>query len=76
MKRLKEIRLSRGLTQFRLGILSKMNQPTICMIERGHLIPTEEHIFKLSKALRVTPEELQTKVLKNNVCKRKKIPKI
>lgn len=58
---LKEARFKRGLAQFDLRIRSGIHQSKISLIETGRLIPRKDEIEKLTKALNLTPGELEFK---------------
>lgn len=51
MNELKEIRESRGLSQFQLSILSGVNQSNISRIERGVESPTLATLERLARAM-------------------------
>ena len=56
---LKEARTKRQLTQEELAAVSGVTQPTISAIERGEVAaPTWSTVAKLSKALKMKPEDL------------------
>lgn len=51
MNELKEIRESRGLSQFQLSMLSGVNQSNISRIERGVESPTLNTLEKLARSM-------------------------
>lgn len=57
-KRIKALRLERGLTQEKLADLAGMHFTAIGHIERASRSSTLETILKLAKALEVQPREL------------------
>lgn len=56
--KLKELRISKKLTQITLGEMSGLHQNYIGMVERGERNPSLINIDKLAKALNVTLPEL------------------
>lgn len=57
--KIKEKRLEKGWSQYKLAEMSGVSQPTICQIENGNRkYPTYENIKKLAKALEISIEEL------------------
>lgn len=57
-KRIKEIRLSRNLTQEQLSDLTDIGASSISKIESGIYHPTDENLERISKALDVEPYKL------------------
>ena len=57
-KRLKALRLDHNLTQLELAEILDMSPNFIGMIERGERNTTVENVFKLARALNVTPSNL------------------
>ena len=57
-QRLKDIRMSRGLTQEDLGAKSGLDRTYISSCERGRRNITLESIYRLSHALGVSPKDL------------------
>lgn len=58
LKRLREIREAKGLTQTVLAERLDMKQPTYCAIERGENSPTLSTVEKIAKALGVDSSDL------------------
>lgn len=57
-KRLKKLRLEKGLTQAKLAEKAGLHTNSYAKIERGLRTPTNETIKKLSKALGVTATDI------------------
>lgn len=57
-KRLKELRISNGLTQRELGERVNVTKVSICCYENGTRVPTLETLTKLSKVLNVDVDYL------------------
>ena len=57
-KRLKELRIKKGLSQQKLGDLIGVTKVSICGYENGTRIPTIENLIKLSDALEITIDYL------------------
>ena len=57
-KRLKEIRMKRGMSQQKLGDLIGVTKVSICGYENGTRVPTIDNLIKLSDALNVTVDYL------------------
>ncbi len=57
-KRLKSLRIDRGLTQLELAEILDMSPNFIGMIERGERNTTVENVFNIARALQVKPNEL------------------
>ncbi len=57
-KRIKEIRISRNLTQEGLSELTNIGVSSISKIESGIYHPTDENLEKIAKALCVEPYKL------------------
>lgn len=57
-KRLKELRLSRGLTQEELGKILNVTKSTICFYEKEIRIPSLETLIDLSDYFEVTIDYL------------------
>jgi len=58
MNRLRLIRLTKNITQLELGLLSRIHQPKISLIERGLVVPTESEKKRLADALNVSVVEI------------------
>lgn len=58
MKRVREIRKARGLSQVELAEMAGCNQATISKLERGEMNVTLEVIDAIATALKVEPVEL------------------
>ncbi|MEX0998397.1 MAG: helix-turn-helix transcriptional regulator [Thermodesulfobacteriota bacterium] len=56
--RLAQLRKERGITQEQLARTMKMDTVSIAYIETAQRGPSFQTIFKLSKALKVQPDEL------------------
>jgi len=56
--RVREVRLSRGISQEELGYRSGLHRTAISFIERAERSATLETIEKLARALNVQPAEL------------------
>lgn len=57
-KRLKRIRLEKGLTQVELAQKANMNANYYAKIERGEIKPAPEIYEKIAKALKVTAADI------------------
>lgn len=57
-KRIKEIRISRNLTQEQLSELTDIGASSLSKIESGYFHPTDENLEKIAKALKVEPYKL------------------
>ena len=57
-KRIKFLRLDRGLTQLELAEILDMSPNFIGMIERGERNTTVENVFKIARALNIKPSNL------------------
>lgn len=57
-KRIKFLRLDRGLTQLELAEILDMSPNFIGMIERGERNTTVENVFKIARALGIKPSNL------------------
>ena len=57
-QRLKFLRRQQNMTQFQLSEILDMSPNFIGMIERGERNTTVENVFKLARALNVTPAEM------------------
>ena len=57
-KKLKFLRIDKGLTQLELSEILNMSPNFIGMIERGERNTTVENVFKISRALKVKPSSL------------------
>ncbi|MBS0196238.1 MAG: helix-turn-helix transcriptional regulator [Planctomycetes bacterium] len=62
--RVREIRLSRGLSQEQLGFKADLHRTAVSFIERAQRSATLETIEKLARALQVEPSELMPKLRK------------
>ena len=56
----RQLRISRGMTQERLAEVSGFSQQYISDLERGRRNPTVVSLFNLAQALETTPAELVT----------------
>jgi len=56
-KRLKDLRVKRGLSQYRLADLSKVPRNTIIRIEHGEVDPRISTLNRIAKALGVEVSE-------------------
>jgi transcriptional regulator with XRE-family HTH domain len=56
--RLRDVRVLKRITQFRLGLQAEVNATRISFIENGLVQPKEDEVKRLSKALGVKPEEI------------------
>jgi transcriptional regulator with XRE-family HTH domain len=65
-KRLKELRLSKKLSQEQLGHLAQINVSQIGRIERGEINPTISTVYILSLALKLSPKVLMDVDLPNH----------
>lgn len=61
-KVLRELRESNQLSQEKLAEYCELDRTYISMLERGLRQPTITTIFKLAKALKITPSQLIEKV--------------
>ena len=57
-KRIKEIRISRNLTQEDLSELTDIGTSSISKIESGYFHPTDDNLEKIAKALKIEPYKL------------------
>ena len=57
-KKLKFLRLEKGLTQLELAEILDMSPNFVGMIERGERNTTVENIFKIARALEIKPSNL------------------
>ena len=57
-KRIREIRVTRNLTQEDLSELTEIGASSISKIESGHFHPTDENLERIAKALNVEPYKL------------------
>lgn len=57
-KKLKFLRIDKGLTQLELAEILNMSPNFIGMIERGERNTTIENVYKISRALKVKPSSL------------------
>ena len=57
-KRIREIRISKNLTQEDLSELTNIGASSISKIESGHFHPTDDNLEKIAKALNVEPYKL------------------
>lgn len=57
-KRLKEIRMQRGLSQQRLGDMIGVTKVSICGYENGTRVPTIDNLVKLADSLNTTIDYL------------------
>lgn len=63
---IKELRISKNLSQAKLAELGDFNRTFISDLERGIYQPTLYSIFKLGKALEISPSEIIFKVEKKS----------
>lgn len=57
-KKLKFLRLEKGLTQLELAEILDMSPNFVGMIERGERNTTVENVFKIARALNIKPSNL------------------
>ena len=57
-KRIKEIRISKGLTQEQLSEFTNIGAPSISKIESGVYHPNDDNLEKIAEALGVEPYKL------------------
>lgn len=57
-KRLKEIRMQRGLSQQKLGDMVGVTKVSICGYENGTRVPTIDNLVKLADSLNITIDYL------------------
>lgn len=55
---LRELRISRGLTQEKLAFNASLDRTFISLLERGQRQPSLATIFQISKALQLSPSEV------------------
>ena len=53
-KRIKEIRLERGLSQQKFGELLSVSQDTISLWEKGKSVPTTEYLISIATKFEIT----------------------
>jgi transcriptional regulator with XRE-family HTH domain len=58
MSRLREVRVIKRVSQFRLRLLTDIHQSKISLIENGLVKPREDEKKKLAQALNVKVEEI------------------
>ena len=56
--RLKVVRAERNMTQFKLALLAGVTQSRLSYFENSLVKPTEEEKLRISKVLRVRPEDI------------------
>lgn len=56
--RIKELRIARGLSQAKLGLLVEKDQQSIFKVEAGAFNPTYLYLLEISKGLGLTVSEL------------------
>lgn len=61
-KVLRELRVSKGVSQEKLAEYCDLDRTYISLLERGLRQPTISTIFKLAKALKVTPADIIQRV--------------
>ena len=73
-KRIKEIRISKKMTQEKLSELTDIGTSSLSKIESGYFHPSDENLEKIANALDVEPYELymfnhqqEPKILKNKL---------
>ncbi len=59
---LRELRISKNMTQEILGGLVGVSSPYISMMESGHNYPSLEMIFQIAAALDIRPNEIITRM--------------
>ena len=57
-KRIKELRVSKKITQEQLSELTNIGAPSISKIESGIFHPTDDNLEKIARALNVEPYQL------------------
>ncbi len=67
--RVREERQKQGLTQFELSIRTRISPPNLSAIERGKLLPWAKARKAISRALKVTEDELFSEVPDNGAHK-------
>ncbi len=74
MKQIKEIRESKGMSQWKLAKEAGVNQSRISLIENDLVLPNTKEINRISAALNAQPEELfgLDAVMKRLVASRKR----
>ena len=65
-QRIRQIRKSKGLTQFKLAELAEINEKHVSKIETGVYFPTYTTLNKILKALDTTVEEVGLGAIENN----------
>jgi len=58
MNRLREVRVTKRITQFQLRIQTGIHQSKISLIENDLILPGEDEKRKLARALGMRPEEI------------------
>jgi transcriptional regulator with XRE-family HTH domain len=58
MNKLREVRVVKRISQFRLGLDTGIHQSKISLIENGLVEPREDERKRLAKALKVKVEEI------------------
>lgn len=59
---LRELRISKSITQEKLAFEAELDRTFISLLERGQRQPTLSTIFQLSKALQISPEKIIAQV--------------
>ena len=67
MTNLQLIRIERGLGQPKLARLSGVPQPTISLIERLRLNPTDDELERLARVLEVRPPRVLMRLVMANL---------
>ena len=65
--RLRDLRLSKGLTQESLAKKAGIHKSTVYRIEDGKTQPSPTTVTKLSRALEITPERLTAELKEQNL---------
>ena len=53
-KRIKELRMERGLSQEKMGEILSVSQDTISLWEKGKSVPTAEYLIEMAKQFEVS----------------------
>lgn len=57
-KNIKDLRMSKGVSQVELAYRCNFEKTNLCRIESGNNNPTVKTLFKISKALKVSVQDL------------------
>ena len=70
-----DVRVAKNMTQVELAKATSIPQPRISELETGRYVPTRLWLVKLTKVLRLRPEDLFTEAILAEVERRYKVAK-